>query len=109
MNCSAIAAALMLTAWTCINPAAACSGYPPAVLASKADVIVSGRVSDQTLVARRVIKGPKLARYDVKWPAVDDKDECRFLGPITRETGVFFLQRDADGKYLIFWTEKRWK
>jgi hypothetical protein len=64
---------------------------------------------EEVLVPRKVLKGPKQAFYRIVWPVFDEDDECRFLAPIHRDRGVFFLQRRPDGAYVVNRTEKRWK
>lgn len=92
----------------------ACSGPGTQGHAYHADVIVSGTsfIDDKTLVrevvAKKVIKGKKAARYIVGYEGVID-DECAFLSAAPRDRGIYFLKRKDDGTYVVIWTEKRWK
>jgi hypothetical protein len=95
-------------------PVLACSGPGTQGHAYYADVIVSGTsfIDDKTLVrevvAKKIIKGIKTARYIVEYEGVID-DECAFLSAGPRDRGVYFLKRKNDGTYVVIWTEKRWK
>ena len=102
----AFAALLALAA----QPVSACSGDGAIGHASRADVIVDGRLSSgaDEIVTKRVLKGLKSGRYAISWPPVDPNDECAFLGPSTIGRGVYFLRRAAEGKYVVMWTERRW-
>ena len=104
-----IATVTVLLGLGSLQPASACSAVPPRILAAQADVIVVGRSEAGEIVTRRVLKGPSQPRYPIDWPPVDDADECRFLGPAPRDSGAYFLQRKENGRFLVIWTEKRWK
>jgi hypothetical protein len=98
-----------------VQPALACSGFPPISYQHQADVVVAGRVAvlpgevSELLMARRVMKGEMRDTYRIVWQPVDYDDECAFLSPEHRDRGVFFLRRREDGAYDVLWTEDRWK
>ena len=111
MKIAVVAALCMVVA----QPAIACSGFPTRYFQSEADVIVAGKVAPssspdkQLVIPRRVLKGVKQPAYSIVWPPVREDDECAFLGPVSRDRGVFFLKRREDGAYDVLQAEKRWK
>jgi len=97
------------------QPAFACSDPGPIGHAISADVIVVGHEryvaasGRHEVVTARTLKGPGGISYAISWPPVDQNDECAFLGPATRDRGVYFLRRGAEGTYVVIWTERRWE